>query len=465
MSPQEWRRLDELLEAALNLKPEERHDFLRSACGNDKALYKELESLVACEKHASSFLESPAAAIASGGTEDLDSGVVSQRLGSGLHVGAYEIVSYLGGGGMGQVYRARDTRLGRNVALKFLACDTAARAHALERFKREARAASVLNHPNICTLHDIGEYEGRPFLVMELLDGQSVKERLAQGPLAVHEVVEFGIQITQALDALHAEGIVHRDVKPANVFLTRRGQAKLLDLGLAKVVDTRVNAEPEGDSGNSKTQADLTLTSDGSAIGTAAFMAPEQIRGEPVDSRADLFSLGVTLYQMATGQLPFGGRNVESAVEAILHNQPVKPRLLNPSIPAGLETVILKALQKEKAARYSSAAELRADLERLRRPLQPAAKRRLSVVAAALAITLLAIFVAAAWLVWFSEPRQRELVPRQFTANPQDNLVNRASISPDGAYVAYTDVGGIHVRGIETGESWLIAAPRDSCFR
>jgi hypothetical protein len=462
MSPQEWLRVDELLEAALKLRPKDRPEFLRSACGNDKALYAELESLLACEERASSFLEAPAA-IATGSSEARDSTTLCERFGSGLYVGAYEIVSYLGGGGMGQVYRARDTRLGREVALKFLAGETATGVHALDRFKREARATSALNHPNICTLHDIGEYEGRPFLVMELLDGESVKERLTQGPLAIHEVVEFGIQIAQALDALHSEGIVHRDVKPANVFLTRRGQAKLLDLGLAKVVDARVNAESDGVR-NSKAPADLTLTSDGSAIGTAAFMAPEQIRGEPVDPRADLFSLGVTLYQMATGQLPFGGSNVESAVKEILHNQPVKPRALNPSIPAELEAVILKALEKDRVARYSSAAELKADLERLRRPVQPAGKRRLAVVASALALAVTAIFVAAAWFGWFSETRQPELVPRQFSANAPDNLVMRASLSPDGAYVAYTDNGGIHVRGVDTRESWLIPAPKDYCF-
>jgi eukaryotic-like serine/threonine-protein kinase len=465
MSPQEWLHIDELFEAALKLKAEERPGFLRSACCNNKALYEELESLLAFDERASSFLESPAAAVASGSTEGSDSSALSRRLGSGLHVGAYEIVSYLGGGGMGQLYRARDTRLGRDVALKFLAGETAAGARALERFQREARAASALNHPNICTLHDIGEYEGRPFLVMELLDGQSVKERLAQGPLVVQEVVEFGIQIAQALEALHSEGIVHRDVKPANVFVTRHGRAKLLDLGLAKaVVDAHINAEPETGVPDSKAAADVTLTSYGTAIGTAAFMAPEQVRGEPVDPRADLFSLGVTLYQMATGRLPFSGSNIESTMEAILHTPPVRPRSLNPSIPAQLEGVILKALERDRASRYSSAAELRADLERLRRTAQPAGKRRIALVATTLALALVVILSAAAWLGWFGELRQPELVARQFSANPLDHLVMRAPMSPDGAYLAYTDHGGIHVRGIETGETWLIPAPKDYCF-
>jgi eukaryotic-like serine/threonine-protein kinase len=288
----------------------------------------------------------------------------------GQTISHYRILAAVGSGGMGQVFRAEDTRLGRQVALKFLSQQLAHDPAALERFQREARAASSLNHPGICTIYDIGEQDGQPFIVMELLEGQTLRERIGGRALPTDLVLEYGAQIADALDAAHSRGILHRDIKTTNIFITTRNQAKILDFGLAKQTAPSRIAEAIGAGASAQPTTDnLLLTSPGSALGTVAYMSPEQARGEPLDARTDLFSLGAVLYEMSTGQSAFSGGTSAVIFDAILNRNPVAPSVLNPGIPAKLEEIIGKALEKDRELRYQTAAELRADLKRLRRDL------------------------------------------------------------------------------------------------
>jgi serine/threonine protein kinase len=368
----------------------------------------------------------------------------------GTTVSHYRILSKLGGGGMGVVYKAQDTKLQRTVALKFLPEELSKDRQALERFQREAQAASALNHPNICTIHAIEEHEGQPFIDMEYLEGQTLKQRIAGQPFKTDEVLDLAIQIADALDAAHAKGIIHRDIKPANIFVTQRGQAKVLDFGLAKLAPkARRAAEAAGASALPTASVEPEhLTSSGEVMGTVAYMSPEQARGEELDVRTDLFSFGAVLYEMATGHPAFSGTTSVLVFDAILHKAPRSPVRLNPDCPAELEHIINKALEKDRDLRCQSAAELYADLKRLKRDtesgeklglgkLNVAAFERPHVSLWALSALILLVPVVAVITWWLTRSPKPAPIPTLTRLTWDSGLTTDPALSPDGKLLAY----------------------------
>ncbi|MFY9561770.1 MAG: protein kinase [Terriglobales bacterium] len=357
MDAERWKQVDELLESALALPSDRRDEFLRQACAGDAALEKEVRSLLNSHENLGSFLEGPAIRVAAQTIALAEAREAGDSV-LGQTISHYRVLRKLGSGGMGVVYEAEDIRLGRRVALKFLPEKLVCDQKALQRFEREARIASSLNHPNICTIYEVEEHDHRPVIVMELLEGESLKQRIGEGPIPTDKLLDFGIQTSDALEAAHAKGIIHRDIKPGNIFVIGHGRVKILDFGLAKVCLPQV-AEDQSE--------EESLTLGGVIPGTTSYMSPEQVRGEEIDARSDLFSLGVVLYEMATGQRPFAAKNRVLLMNAILNAQPAAANKVNRSLPAALDTIIARALEKDREKRFQHAADICSDLKRLKR--------------------------------------------------------------------------------------------------
>ncbi|HUB81891.1 MAG TPA: protein kinase [Bryobacteraceae bacterium] len=445
MVSKRWSQIERLYHAARELRAEERTAFLISACGADGNLKREVESLLANDREEDRFLETPALQAVSGVLEQV---VTTQTQSSaekelvGETISHYRIVAELGRGGMGVVYKAEDTLLGRPVALKFLRRElggaassplgSPAQENALERFRREARAASALNHPNICIVHDVGWHEGAPFMVLEYLEGRTLREAIETGPLESSAVIDLGIQIADALAAAHGKGIIHRDIKPTNILVTPAGQAKVLDFGLAKPQPKDPQSPAAGTS----------LTNPGIAVGTVAYMSPEQARGEEVDARSDLFSLGIVLYEAAAGHRPFGGDSGIATLHQIVAEQPKPMRDWNPQAPPELERIVAKALEKDRELRFQSAAELRSDLMRLkrgslpdRRPLAKSSKTlRRWLLAFAAAVSL----GVAGWIL-LRPPKPPEIV--QYKQLTNDGVMKQL-VATDGVRLYLNESSG-----------------------
>jgi serine/threonine protein kinase len=472
LNPERWAQIEDLFHRATDCDPGERCAFLDKACAGDADLRREVEALLSFDANASASVRETVR----GGFEDASFPL------TGEVISHYRILDGLGGGGMGLVYRAEDIKLGRKVALKFLPEESVKDPAALGRFEREARSATALEHPNICPIYEFGEHEGQPFLVMQLLEGQTLRELIAAAgpgkpPLPLNKLLDLAVQILDGVDAAHQKGIIHRDIKPANLFVTQEGQAIILDFGLAKLASLLLSEADDhdpkpthktvesvvADKNLSLSTPDRFLSRTGVAMGTAGYMSPEQVRGEKLDARTDLFSFGLVLYELATGKRAFEGDTGPELQEAILTKIPSPARKVNPALPEKLAKILQRALEKDRETRYQSASEMRAALDTLKLEIEPKHPLRLRITAAA---SLAMLFLATA-TYWFAKHQQQstaalpQLKWRQLTSNSNENGVGGGTISPDGKYLAYADSLGLHVKQLETGATQNIPQAKD----
>jgi serine/threonine protein kinase len=450
MTPERWQQIRAVLEEALELAPGERSVYLNQACSPDPSLRQEVETLLASSDDVrSSFLQS--------------SSMPRVTLTPGTKVGEYEVKSLVGSGGMGEVYRAHDSRLGRDVAIKVLPSLLSADSGRLRRFEQEARAAAALNHPNILAVHQMGTYEGAPYLVSELLEGGTLREQIQRGRLSVRKAIDYSVQIARGLSAAHEKGIVHRDLKPENLFVTKDGRVKILDFGLAKLTQPQSSSEQSAPTLTESTEA-------GVVMGTVGYMAPEQVRGQTADYRADIFAYGAILYEMLAGKRAFQKATSADTMSAILNEDPPGISQISTNIPPALQRLVHRCLEKNPEQRFQSASDLAFALEAAsENSSNPAALSikepwRLSKVWAVAAV-LAAVVAAGLWLR-FRTPRRpepkHELVERQLTANPPESTVSSAAISRDGKYLAYSDYSKshpLHLLAIDSGEIREVPLP------
>lgn len=459
MTPERWAQIEDLFHRVAEADPASRQDLLDEASSRDSELRKEVEALLDRDGRAAAQMQAS---------------VVSEFQNIafplvGKTVSHYKILEGLGGGGMGLVYCAEDIKLQRRVAIKFLPEDSAKDSDALRRFEREARSASALEHANICPIYEFGEHQGQPFIVMPLLEGQTVERFIREQGTPnesqqIRKLIDISTQVLKGLGAAHAHGIIHRDIKPGNIFLSSSGDAKILDFGIAKLSGTDEPDDHHKDgkrgTGVRAEVSNLSLSHSGAIVGTAAYMSPEQVRGERVDARTDIFSFGLVLYELATGKRAFGGTTWPVLQEAVLRGIPKPARTLNADIPIKLENIINKAIEKDREARYQTATEMHADLEELQRRLDKRhVPRTWAVGLGGACLIVLAIIV----FLLNRQPHTISVAPEiklhQLTTNSSENPVLGESLSPDGKYLVYTDLKGMHIKVVETGETRAVPQP------
>jgi len=514
MTPERWQEIDKLLELALEQEPSRWAEFLDKWCIGDFELRQEVEALLAAHAQAGSFIEAPALEAAAQATRtehagsflsspasEVTAGLTEARPLLGRSVGPYQILSLLGAGGMGEVYLAQDSRLGRRIALKFLPAEFTRDHDRLRRFEREARAVSALNHPNILTIHEIGEHDGSTFIATEFIDGQTLRQKMTDRQLELREALDIVVQVTGALAAAHEAAIIHRDIKPENIMVRRDGYVKVLDFGLAKLTESGTAPAESQD----LTRA-LSATETGMVMGTTRYMSPEQARGVKVDERTDLFSLGVVIYEMVTGRVPFEGETATDVIIAIVEKEPQPLSSLCAEAPDGLEQIVSRSLAKDREQRYPTAKDLLTDLKRLKQQIEleraagerekgigernepdgergkakgerDAVSRRASRNPFAFRFAALASVSRRRWLfvlaglvvvllvvigldrLWRPSGKPPEMAFRQLTTNSSEIPVEATSISPDGKYLAYADQSGLLLKIIQTGETHILLKP------